>query len=155
MLNYCSHSESILCEILVQSHFNLKPSHCRILNVFSPSSGWQHFHHDRLVFNDCCFIIPNIIAVNQWMPGNAFQLWCKPTQVKGVAQDTSPVLSLEFDCASGSVFSWLDVELASTSWWAHQIIVRVARVWRVSAFTPDIKADNSGKKKNKIDQTIH
>lgn len=37
------------------------------------------------------------------------------------------------------------MELAVTSWLAHQINVRVARVFCVSAFTADINADSSAK----------
>lgn len=80
------------------------------------------------------------------MPG-----WCISTQQlqledEAAGQDTSPEPSLELDGLSRAVFSRPGVELAITSWFAHQIIVRVARVLSVSIFTADIKAVNSGKK---------
>ena len=40
------------------------------------------------------------------------------------------------------------MELVITSWLAHQIIVRVARVFNVSVLTADIKAESSVKRTN-------
>ena len=40
------------------------------------------------------------------------------------------------------------MELVITSWLAHQIIVRVERVFNVSVLTADIKAESSVKRAN-------
>lgn len=63
-------------------------------------------------------------------------------------QDTSPVPSMDGTAEFSPSWKLLrfGMELAITSWLAHQIIVRVVRVFNVSVFTADIKAESSVKR---------
>ena len=78
----------------------------------------------------------------------------KPTDnnlLPTLCQDTSPIPSLDGTAELSPSWKLLrfGMELAITSWLAHQIIVRVVRVFNVSVFTADIKAESSVKKKQR------
>ena len=102
------------------------------------------------------------VAVNQWMPRECisnyvmhtnFSWKIRPTdhnQASLLCQDTSPVPSLDGSAKFSPSWKLLrfGMELVITSWLAHQITVRVVRVFNVSVFTADIKAESSVKRTN-------
>lgn len=117
-----------------------------------------YFHHHKwlMLVMDATFSWPICAACSSSKPVNAkgmhtnFSWKMKPNDhnlLSTLCQDTSPVPSLDGTAEFSPSWRLLrfGMELAITSWLAHQIIVRVVRVFNVSVFTADIKAESSVK----------